>query len=386
MEDIKSCHRSTVCQTNGGASNVQECEDSNTGREGGKTNIEKWDDFDLDDDLDDYEEEEEEEQCGKEGWHEYQEDEDDEDGGGENIENSENAELIELLRRCLRKSDDEGNDEGDHADREDVIIEYEDSDEEDEEPENEPEEEEDEEGYIVELDEDQEYFDGDEDEDDEEDDSSIVSQVSNLEAPLPDFIFHFGDIHRTFDLIVSEDSDFYDYVMSEEFTDACGDSPLYYLFKFYRHIGSFDNSIFLNSETLKMLSCIFEYVFQYHGDIQTEEIEKIMSTRNLLFFRMFIESCTSDENQTNYFFQDMINSANFHKDKIDFVLTKYGGLLSPLIFSVFIENSYDDYGNDETYEYLMNIFRNEVQNLTDEQLEIIYSEAEDEIKEIISEY
>lgn len=280
-----------------------------------------------------------------------------------------------------------------HADDQ-IVIEYLEEDEDEEAEEDEDDEEAEEDGNeslyediledILNRNHEEDEEEDADNEDEEWEDGSIASQFSELEMPTSDFIFHFGDVHHTFDLIVSEDSDFYDYVMSDDFINECCGAPVYYLFKFYRHIGSFDQSLFLDTDKLRMLSCIFEYIFQHHSDVEDDEIEKILSTKNLILFRLFIESCTLDDNETNFFFQDIINSHNFHKDKVDFILTKYGGLLSPKIFSVFIENSYEDYGNERTHEYLMNMFRNEIQNLTDEQLEIIYSEGDHEIKEIVS--
>jgi len=266
-----------------------------------------------------------------------------------------------------------------------VNIEYgesEDENEDEEEDENEDEEEQ----YLEEdmFDRESEDDENEDNEDNDEDQNSVVSDTSHL---TEQFEYDFGDFQNVFDLIISEDSGFYSYITSTKFIEACvGKSPIYCIYKIYRLLAFLKPSTFLDTENVKLISFIMSYVYEFYPFIEEDEIENILMTRNMILFRLFIETCTTDDGPTNYFFQDLINSEKFHKDKIDFILTVYGGLLSPLIFAVFIENGNQDYGNEDTYDYLMNMFTNEIPNLTDEQLKIIEDEADLEIQELVSEF
>lgn len=223
---------------------------------------------------------------------------------------------------------------------------------------------------------------GYESESEKEDEEGYETDFSEAEEGFTYDFIKFADIYN---FIEEEDKPFYDYLRNKFFDECDGRSPIYSLFKLYRVLFKGIEHFLIFPEIHRKLARIFQEVYNIYPFIEAEEMENILSTKNIPLFRIFIENCNNENEETCFFIQDIINSSEFHKDKIDAIRSYNGGLLNLDVFKVFIENDRDDYGNDETFDYFKDLIYSEKDDLTEDHLDLLNGDnVEEEIRDLFS--
>lgn len=204
--------------------------------------------------------------------------------------------------------------------------------------------------------------------DEMEDDETVLDIIvfsSKLKYDFKDFI-NIQTLHE------ESDQGFYTYLQEEFENDLEDVSPIFFLYKLYEKIFEPNPQLMLVEEFLRSLTYIFSFIgetFPYYNEC---ELDEIFSEEFIPFYKIIAENCSEYEG-TSYFFKELIQSENFHLDKINLALSMHEGILSDLIFNNLLELHEEDFCNEEVKEFLDDLILTNSERIIDQKSEYIES-------------
>lgn len=199
---------------------------------------------------------------------------------------------------------------------------------------------------------------------DNEDDKSFVSEDISTS-------YDFCDILSIYELYISEDSDFYNYLRDSFEQEIDDNSPCYFLYKIYHAMFSDRPDLLACEDIYMMMGFIFGFVWNLFPYVTAEELDIIFEKSDFTLFKIFSENCDCEENKTHMFFSELLTCEKFHRVKLECILGTYKSFLNPDLFKIYICIDADEYNNEDLFEFMKELFLSKVDDFDEEHFDLL---------------